>query len=67
MGLTVSRQTLKLTVSPQKRHPSKMPIGLAVEKFQDTERFHMTTQGHIGLQKNETAAMLVFQNQSCLR
>ena len=67
MGLTVSRQTLKLTVSPQKCHPSKMQIGLAVKKFQGTERFHMTTRGHIGVQKNETAAILVFQNQSFLR
>lgn len=66
MGLTVSRQTLKLTVSPQKRsffsrHPSKMKIGLAVKKFQGTERFHLTTRGHVGVQKNETTAMLMFQ------
>jgi len=69
IGLTVSRKTFKLTVNPQKRsffsrHPSKMQIDLAVKKFQGTERFHMTTRGHIGAQKNETAAMLVFQNQS---
>ena len=44
-----------------------MQIDLAVKKFQGTERFRMTTQGHIGVQKNETAAMLVSQNQSCLR
>ena len=44
-----------------------MQIGLAVKKFQGTERFHMTTRGHIGVQKNETAAILVFQNQSFLR
>ena len=30
-----------------------MQIGLAVKKFQGTERFRMTTQGHIGVQKME--------------
>ena len=44
-----------------------MQIDLAVKEFQGTERFRMTTQGHIRVQKNETAAMLVSQNQSCLR
>ena len=38
-----------------------MQIDLAVKKFQGTERFHMTTRSHIGVQKNETTAMLVFQ------
>ena len=41
-----------------------MQIDLAVKKFQGTERFRMTTRGHIGAQKNETAAMLVFLKTS---
>ena len=38
-----------------------MKIGLAVKKFQGTERFHLTTRGHVGVQKNETTVMLMFQ------